>query len=67
MEAIYENHSNYWVNRWEVTNQNASDNKIWTVNYGMTVKKQHRSNLQLDNQKVKKKLRKTKTLTQFNS
>jgi hypothetical protein len=59
IEAVYDNHSNYWANRWEVTNQNALDNKIWTVNYGMTVKKQHISNLQIDNQKIKEKLRQT--------
>jgi len=61
IEAIYDNYSNYWANRWEVTNQNAPDRKIWTVNYGMTVKKQHTSNLQIDNQKVKEKLRQTLT------
>jgi hypothetical protein len=61
IEAVYENHSNYWANRWEVTNQNAPDNKIWTVNYGITVKKQHTSNLQIDNQIVKEKLRQTLT------
>lgn len=61
IEAVYENHSNYWANRWEVTNQNAPDNKIWTVNYGMTVKKKHISNLQIDNQKIKEKLRHTLT------
>ena len=61
IEAVYDNHSNYWANRWEVTNQNATDRKIWAVNYGMTVKKQHISNLQIDNQKIKEKLRKTLT------
>lgn len=59
IEAIYQNHSNYWSNKWEVTNQNAPDNKVWTVNYGMTVKKQDISNLQIDNQKIKEKLRQT--------
>jgi len=61
IEAVYDNYSNYWANRWEVTNQNATDNKIWSVNYGMTVKKQHISNLQIDNQKIKDKLRHTLT------
>ena len=61
IEAVYDNYSNYWANRWEVTNQNASDRKIWTVNYGMTVKKQHVSNLQIDNEKIKEKLRQTLT------
>ncbi len=61
IEAIYDNYSNYWANKWEVTNQNATDNKIWSVNYGITVKKQHISNLQIDNQKIKDKLRHTLT------
>lgn len=61
IEAIYDNYSNYWANRWEVTNQNATDSKIWTINYAMTVKKQHISNLQIDNQKTKEKLRQTLT------
>lgn len=59
IEAIYDNYSNYWRNKWEVTNQNATDSKIWTVNYGMIVKKQHTSNLQIDNQSIKDKLRQT--------
>lgn len=42
-----------------MTNQNAADNKIWTVNYGMTIVKQRTSNLQIDNEKVKNKLRET--------
>jgi len=61
IEAVYDSYSNYWANRWEVTNQNASDRKIWTVNYGMTIKKQHISNLQIDNQKIKEKLLQTLT------
>lgn len=66
MEAVYDNYSNYWTNRWEVTNQNATDRKIWSVNYGMTVKKQHISNLQIDNQKIKNKLKTTLTeITNF--
>ncbi len=61
IEAIHDNYSNYWANRWEVTNQNATDNKIWTVNYGMTVAKQHTSNLQIDNEQIKNKLRQALT------
>lgn len=59
IEAVYHNYSNYWSNRWEVTNQDAADRKIWTVNYGMIVKKQHISNLQIDNQSIKIKLGQT--------
>jgi hypothetical protein len=61
IETIYDNYSNYWRNQWEVTNQNAADNKIWNVNYGMIVKNQQTSNLQIDNQSVREKLRQTLT------
>jgi hypothetical protein len=61
IEAIYDNYSNYWANRWEVTNQNAADQRIWSVNYGLTARKQHKSDLQIDNQIVKDKLRQTLT------
>lgn len=61
IEAVYDNYSNYWENSWEVTNQNVSDNKVWTVNYVMFFGKQHISNLQIDNQKIKEKLRQTLT------
>ena len=27
-------HADYWLGRWEVTDQEASDNKIWKVTYG---------------------------------
>ena len=59
IEAIYDNYSNYWASRWEVTNQNAADNKVWTVNYGVTVVKQHTSNLQIGKEKIKNELRET--------
>lgn len=61
IEAVYGNHSNYWANRWEVTHQDASDKKIWTVNYGMTVKRQLINNIQFDNEKIKNQLRQTLT------
>lgn len=61
IEAVYDNYSNYWANRWEVTNQNAADSKIWSVNYGMTVIKQPTNNLQINLQKIKEKLRQTLT------
>lgn len=57
IETVYDNYSNYWSHRWEVTNKNAPDRKIWTVNYGMTRKKQHISNLQIDNYTTKQKLK----------
>ena len=63
IEAVYNNYSNYWASRWEVTNQNAADGKIWTVNYGMLSARQSTRNLQIDNQLVKNKL--THTLSEI--
>jgi len=61
IETIYDNYSNYWRNRWEVTDKNAIDRKIWSVSYGMIAKKQYTSNLQIDNQSVREKLKQTLT------
>jgi hypothetical protein len=59
IEAVYGKHSNYWTSRWEVTRQNAEDNKIWTVNYGMVSGKQATQNLQIDREITKEKLGET--------
>ena len=62
IEAVYDNYSSYWANQWEVTRDlNVPDKKIWTVNYKMTVKRQHTKNLQIDTEKIKDKLRQTLT------
>jgi hypothetical protein len=66
IEAVYDNYSNYWANNWTVTNQNATDKKIWSVSYGMTIKKKKTNNLQVDNQKAKDELKETLTeITNF--
>jgi len=59
IEAIYDNYSNGWANRWEVTKKDDPQNKIWTVNYGMTVKKFPSINLQIDQQKCQEELNET--------
>ena len=61
IEAIYDNYSNYWANRWEVTDQEADDNRIWTVSYGLTATRQAINNLQFDNEAIKEELRQTLT------
>lgn len=61
IEAIYDSYSNYWTNKWKVTNQDAPDNKIWTINYTMIAQKQHTSNLQIDQSMIRKRLNKTLT------
>lgn len=59
IEAIYDTYSNYWANRWEVTEQEAADNRIWTVSYGLTVSKQAINNMQFDEEDLKEELRQT--------
>lgn len=40
MEAVYNNYSNYWASRWEVTDKEAANNRTWSVSYGQTSSKQ---------------------------
>ncbi len=61
IEAVYDSYSNYWASKWEVTNKNAADQKIWTVNYGIAIKNQHVGNLQIEPETAKEKLRQTLT------
>lgn len=46
IEAIYEKSSDYWANRWGVTNKEAEDKRIWTVNYGRTLSNERTTNQQ---------------------
>lgn len=48
IEGIFDGYSTYWHKRWQVTNQNAEDGKIWSVNYGRTLEKSAKTNQQLD-------------------
>jgi hypothetical protein len=48
IETIYEGYSNYWSNRWQVTQKEDPDNKIWSVDYLLTHTRQPTSNLQYD-------------------
>lgn len=61
IEAVYDTYSNGWANRWSVTKQDDPDHKIWTVNYGMTVKKLPTIDLQIDQTEIKLKLKQTLT------
>ena len=57
IETVYPRYSNYWESRWIVTNEHATDNKIWTVNYRMLVDKQRVSNVQISENLIKNDLR----------
>ena len=48
IETIYRRHSNYWFNRWEVTDKDNSEGRIWSVSYGMIEKAQPTTDTQLD-------------------
>lgn len=61
IEAVYDTYSNLWSYRWEVSDQNAIDGKIWTVNYGLIKAKQETIYIQNNIQNIKEKLRNTLT------
>ena len=61
IEAVYDNYSNVWANRWEVTQKDDPQNNIWTVNYGMTIKQCSTMNVQIDQQRCKHELNETLT------
>jgi hypothetical protein len=48
IETLFDGYSDYWSNRWSVTQKENPDNKIWSVNYGRTHICQPISNLQID-------------------
>lgn len=59
IEALHENYSDYWVSNWKVTRENASDKKIWTVDYERLAKNFRKTNLQIDQTETREMLRKT--------
>lgn len=61
IEAVYDTYSNAWASRWEVTDSDSPERKIWSVNYGLVAEKLSVMDLQIDNQIVKEKLHRTLT------
>ena len=56
IETGFGNYSHYWQKRWQVTNKDAPDNKIWAVNYARVIKKFPVTNQQNDINEAKLKL-----------
>jgi hypothetical protein len=48
IETLFDGFSDYWSNRWTVTQKENPDDRIWSVNYGRTLVHQPISNLQVD-------------------
>lgn len=48
IEAIFDDHSDFWSARWQVTRKDDPNNLIWSVNYGRTYVQQPTVNLQFD-------------------
>ena len=46
--SIFPQQADYWIGRWEVTNQNAPDNNIWKVTYGRVAEKEKLPQIQND-------------------
>ena len=61
IEAVYNNHSNAWANRWEVTQKDDPNQNIWTVNYAQTLSNLPTIDLQISQQKCKEELEETLT------
>jgi hypothetical protein len=59
IETNFGKYSHYWQKRWQVTDKDAVDNKIWGVNYARTVENFDPTNQQLDIQEMKSKFTKT--------
>ena len=61
IEALFDNHCNYWASRWEVTQEGNryTDKKIWGVNYAMVMQRQYSICMQIDEQIVKSKIKNT--------
>lgn len=61
IEEVYENYSNAWANRWEVTQKDDPNQNIWTVNYVQTLSELPTMDLQISQQKCKDNLEETLT------
>ena len=59
IEAVYENYSNAWANRWGVTQKDDPKDNIWTVNYAQTFSNLPTMDLQISLQQCKKGLEET--------
>lgn len=58
IEAAYDTYSDYWNNEWEVTDAEAPDNKIWSVNYIRIATQQKSTKQQYDVTATKNKFEK---------
>jgi len=54
IEAIINNHAQYWLKRWELTNKQDPENKIWSVHYLRVEEKANIVDQQFDVDEVKK-------------
>ena len=56
IEAVYNDHSNYWASKWQVTKKDDPEKKIWTVSYATFSEHQKITNMQLDIDKMRSTL-----------
>lgn len=59
IEAIHENYSDYWANRWEVKDQNDPDQRIWKVSYGLTASHDKTTNMKVNLDSIKEEMSET--------
>jgi hypothetical protein len=60
-EVIYDGYSDYWANRWEGTDPDNADRKIWSVSYGLAAKRRRITNQQINEKEIKERLKQTLT------
>lgn len=66
IETNFGNYSHYWQKRWQVTNKDVADKKIWGVSYARVVDKMQPTNQQGDIDKLKTQFGDTiKSLIEF--
>lgn len=56
IETVFDNYSNYWISKQEVTNAEAPDNKIWSYSYARTVGRFSTNNVRYDIADLRKKM-----------
>jgi hypothetical protein len=56
IEAMYQNYSDFWYGDWQVNRQEASDNRIWSVNYKPIHNKILIRNIQSDPEAIRTRL-----------
>ena len=53
IESIYDGYSHYWAARWEITNPDDPEGRVWSAHYGRTTDRHAISDMRIDVQSTK--------------